>query len=168
MKLVYLIGEPGIGKTTLMRELTSRMGPAVEMTKPFAHREGAGWIELGRQRGMFSGTDGLSMSVQPDAIVWLRTRPAPLVLGEGDRLGTGSFLDAVGAYAEVRLVGLVAPPAVAAERRANRGQDFAFNAQWLKGRISKVERLLPRCSLILDAREPVERLVKQLSLEVER
>ena len=140
MKLIYLIGEPGVGKTTAMRELTSRLGPAVETTKPFAHRVGADWMELGRERGTFSGTDALSMSVQPMAIGFLRQAARDnlvrLVLGEGDRLGTGSFLDAVGVFADVRLVGLVAPPEVAAARRELRGSRQAET--WLKGRINKV------------------------------
>ena len=168
MRMVYLIGEPGIGKTTLMREYTHRLGPAVEMTKPLAYRMGAGWLELGRQRGMFSGTDGLSMSVQPLAIAWLRTLPATLVLGEGDRLGNASFMEAVGAYAEVRCVAMVAPPEVGAERRANRAQPFTFNDTWLKGRISKVNNLLPQCTRILDATLPTPELANLLALEVER
>lgn len=154
MKLIYLIGEPGVGKTTTMRELTSQLGPAVQVDKPLAHRIGAGWMELGKQRGLFSGTDALSMSVQPTAIVWLKRlaerNEVGTVLGEGDRLGTASFLDAVERFAEVRLVVLTAAPGVAEQRRDSRGQTFAFNPQWLKGRISKVERLKPRADRIID------------------
>jgi dephospho-CoA kinase len=167
MRMVYLIGEPGIGKTTLMRELTGRLGPAVEMTKPLAHRLGAGWLELGRQRGTFSGTDGLSMSVQPLAVAWLRTLPSRLVLGEGDRLGNASFMEMVGVYADVRLAALTAPPEVGEERRRNRPQQFTFNPTWVKGRISKVERQLERADLVLDARRPVRELADELMLLVE-
>lgn len=167
MKVLYLIGEPGIGKTSAMRELTDRLGPSVEMTKPFAHRMGDLWAEMGRRRGTFSGTDSLSMSVQPLAIEWLRSRPAPLVLGEGDRLGNASFFDQVSTFADLRIVGLVGAPGVAARRRELRGSEQ--DPQWLRGRMSKVERLLPRAIRIIDSTQLSPREVAdELSKEVSR
>lgn len=169
MRIIYLIGEPGIGKTTLMTAFTDRLGPAEPRRKPFAHRMGDDWLELGERRGMFSGTDALSMSVAPRAIEWLRDEhPASLVLGEGDRLGTRSFFDQVSTFADLRIVALVAPPAVAAVRRAERAQPFMFNPRWLKGRITKVERLLPRASLLLNAELPVNELVEMMEVGVYR
>lgn len=163
MRVVYLIGEPGIGKTTLMREYTNRLGPAVEMTKPLAHRIGAGWLELGERRGTFSGTDALSMSVQPLAVGWLRTEPAPLVLGEGDRLGNGSFFDQVEEFADLTVVALIGPPELGEQRRRDRVQDFAFKEQWVKSRVTKVDRLKPRARVLLNAANPPELLADELA-----
>jgi hypothetical protein len=178
VKLIYLIGEPGIGKTTTMRALTGKLGPAVELDKPFAHRLGAGWMELGQQRGMFSGTDALSMSVQPLAVAFLKhvaseqgvsARGVPLVLGEGDRLTTGSFFTAVAEFADLRVVRLIGPDGLAKERRDNRGQPFTFNEKWLKGRISKVERLTVEWDAAkLNAANRPEELADELMELIER
>ncbi len=97
--LVYLYGPPGVGKSTLMAELTRSCERAGSSATRLPHDilfrgnklRGA---ELGRRRESFSGTDALSMSIQPEAISWVRTAPYRLILGEGARLATRGFVEA--------------------------------------------------------------------------
>lgn len=95
-ELLYIFGEPGAGKSTLMAYLTRGLD-VIEISKPFAmrHYPDADVTELGpRRRGGFPGTDGLSMSVQPTVIEWLRNDGPSRVIAEGDRLANGRFFEA--------------------------------------------------------------------------
>jgi hypothetical protein len=153
MRLVYVVGAPGAGKSTLCAR--ARVGRrAVVVDDPVRHTlvvdqrdDSLAYAELGVPRATFSGTDVLAMNVQPRAVEWLATRPYDVVLGEGDRLGNASFLDAMrGAGVDVVVAWLDTPPGAAALRRANRAAEVgrAQNEAWVKGRISKVERLVQR------------------------
>lgn len=148
--LVYLIGPPAVGKSTLMRELTRGCQREAE-AKPFAHdwlydpaergvqltRLG---IELGRRRADFPGTDTLAMNVAPVARQWIATRPNPLILAEGDRLANMAFLLAAQAVGYVvNVVYLHAEPDVLDARSQQRGS--AQNAAWRKGRTTKSSNL---------------------------
>jgi hypothetical protein len=163
MDLVYLIGEPGSGKTTLMAELVGRLEWKQE-AEPIPHiwyGDGVA-CQIGVRREGFAGTDGLSMSIQPKAVAWILNRPATLVLAEGDRLANDGFFKAAkrAGYA-LWLVYLNLPPELAVERRAARGS--TQNATWLAGRVTKVKRLAERWyHLTLPAEEPPEALVDRL------
>lgn len=99
--------------------------------------------ELGVARAAFSGTDGLSMSVQPKVLQWMEAMEPELVLGEGDRLTNGSFfLGVLELGYELRLAHLRVPPEVASARRLARAQELGRPAQndtWVRGRKTKVE-----------------------------
>jgi ribose 1,5-bisphosphokinase PhnN len=145
-RVVYIIGAPGAGKTTLMRE-TMAPYQTIQHAAPFAHIEydhpTERVVQLGKDRGTFSGTDALSMSVQPNVMKWLQYCDYETIMAEGDRLANDKFFDACESTLDGLVLVLVdTDPEVAAARRKMRGskQDPA----WLKGRITKVEHLRKR------------------------
>jgi hypothetical protein len=147
MNLVYLIGAPGVGKSTLMAELTAGCH-RLPRTHPLGHdllvdvasAQPVG-VELGRHRPGFPGTDTLPLNVSPVACRWVADGgPGPLLLAEGDRLAHAGFLDAAayGGY-RVHVVHVVAPPEVIDARCAARGS--AQNEAWRRGRVTKTAGL---------------------------
>jgi energy-coupling factor transporter ATP-binding protein EcfA2 len=164
MELLYLIGVPGAGKSTLFKELT-RLQPSAPRKHPFAHiyYPMINAVQLGADRPGHSGTDALSMSVQRTACAWLDTRPADYVIAEGDRLGNSKFFEwCVDNGIELTVVHLYVTEDLADARRKQRGSDQ--NAQWLKGRVTKVEGLAERwADIVLDGREAPNDLAETLS-----
>jgi hypothetical protein len=145
--LVYLSGEPGTGKTSLMRELTApwsaitidgsidapaRVAYYTNPRQPPATDDGLWWwerpelaaVEIGRHRPMFSGTDALPQTVIKPAEVYLLSgqaaRETSLLLAEGARLANRRFLSAA-LEADWRIVLVhLANAAAAGERRRAR------------------------------------------------
>lgn len=145
--LLYVIGQPGSGKSTLLAALTAGLEPLSVESKPFAHIVwGPGVVELGARREAFSGTDALSMSVQPKVLAWFEQEAPAYVIGEGDRLANGKFFSGVlGLGWGLELAVLRCSAAVAEHRRAGRAAALGTkpqNPQWLAGRISKTRTLL--------------------------
>lgn len=138
--LLYVIGVPGSGKTTLVRELVLGRRRRV-VPKPFAHTVYEdGLVQLGRDRQGHGGTDALSMSVQPHVIAALQAGAWERILAEGDRLAnTGFFAAAQGAGYGLTVVLLTLPAEAAAARRSARGTHQ--DERWLRGRESKVANL---------------------------
>ena len=154
--LIYLIGYPGSGKSTVMAGAlgaTRRDGEPIRTIErvekqPFAHTIYTdGIIELGRYREVYSGTDTLSLGVQPKVLDWMGKSNAEVIVGEGDRLGNAKFFAAVEAQGRaVQVVYLKCAELVARHQAWDRGS--RFNEAWLKGRITKVNRLFEELSLI--------------------
>jgi hypothetical protein len=155
-RLVYVIGVPGSGKTTAMRAALSGY-LASPRQRPFAHVDyELGEIRmLGRWRDGSSGTDALGLNVQPTVVEWLERLGSGVVVGEGDRLGNRSFLEAVRRLGiETTVVMIDVPLELAESRRVQRGsrQDGA----WVRGRITKVYGLSDLVDVRLDGRrDPV-------------
>lgn len=144
MNLGYLIGEPGSGKTTLLNAATAGIS-LKEFEKPFSYNLLGGTIvELGKRRDAFSGTDALSMSVQPLVLAWL-SKATSDVVGEGDRLCNNSFFLGAMAWAKLSLVHVSVPPGEADRRRKQRAATLGTKQQnetWLRGRQTKIRRIL--------------------------
>lgn len=165
MKVVYLIGQPGAGKTTVTRAVTFGLIDDLHRV-PFKHVDWsqpdgrAAWTELGWPRDEFGGTDTLGMHVQPLVLGWLEAREG-VVFGEGDRLGNASFFEAVRAsQTGLTVVWLDTPDDVAAARRLGRGS--TQNEAWLRGRVTKVARLAEQADVRLDGTLPAVEHVETL------
>jgi hypothetical protein len=149
MNLLYVVGAPGAGKSTLMAELTAGAARVPRPGPPPHDQMGERAAELGRRREGFSGTDALSMSIQPVAVRWITGCPFPLVLGEGARLAnTGFLLAARRAGYTVTLPYLDAPAWVLDQRCTARGS--AQNGQWRRGAATRAARIA--ALMELDAR----------------
>lgn len=139
----YIIGQPGAGKTTLVRALTDGLHKQA-VTWPVAHivYPDVSAIQLGADRDDFGGTDALGMSVQPKALDFLDWAQSNWhgAFAEGDRLANGKFFEAVIALGyELEVIHLDASDELAAARRAARGS--TQNEGWVKGRVTKTRRL---------------------------
>lgn len=141
--LIYLIGEPGSGKTTLMRAATAEY-PRIEFAKPIAHEmlfNPAGLavaIELGKNRPPFSGTDTLGMSAITAAEHLIRTTYVPVILAEGARLANNRFLTNAHQYNyQIHLILITSQHAP--QRRQQRGT--TQNPAWIKGATTRANNL---------------------------
>ena len=145
MQLVYFMGLPGVGKSTLVTALTGHL-VRIPQDKPVPHellehpvRAHLAAVEVGRSRISARGTDALSMSIMPKAIDWIRNRPSRLVLAEGDRLASMRFFTAAQAAGyHVTLVHCHAEPALVEQRQPGKSR----SASWLRGQATKVRNLL--------------------------
>lgn len=156
--LVYIVGPPGVGKSSVMEALTAEcdrlsaisLVPHDVLCIPRDDDAPADvGIEIGKRRDTFSGTDALGMSIQPKAVEWIATRPHRLVLGEGARLATVGFLHAARAAGyTVHLVHLSAGDNALADRRTGRGSDQ--NPVWVRGATTRARRIMERMAVDAD------------------
>jgi hypothetical protein len=145
-RAVYVIGPPGVGKTTAVRLGLALAGFRTLATDcpldprwpllrgQMLHRGGHSLgVLLGVARQEFAGTDGLSMAVHPQAVAWARGGLLPaVVVGEGQRLATAAFLLGLHQRCRVLVLHLTADPATTAHRRWRRGHSKP-NARWVEG-----------------------------------
>lgn len=153
MKFTYLLGDPGVGKSTAMRWIRFHLGvQARQVDKPFAHQL---WmkdgvveaVEFGAIRPPFPGTDTLSMSVIEKAIPYteaLAMKRVP-IWAEGDRLANNRFFEAVRAAGyTLQLFYLTAPAEIVADRRETRAKTHGLKIQdgvWVQSRSTKARAL---------------------------
>ena len=149
---LYVIGEPGVGKTTAIRELMKIDGAEIkrEIEKPK-------WTIIGdvalagHYRGQtFDGGDTVPYTGASAALEYWREHILPtnkLTIFDGDRFSTQPSLDFLRACG-VRVAGvlLVAPSEMTIARRAQRGSNQ--NATWLKGRITKANNFASKINAI--------------------
>lgn len=154
-KALYIVGGPGSGKSTLMAETLQgwKPGPYHKWTarEMFGHylqhpEKGSG-AYLGHLRPEYPGTDALSLSVAPQALLWLQALPLlglDWVFGEGARLSHLGFLQSLDLVTDLTIVHLKVDPAEAARRRAARGGKL-LSEQYCKVATSKADNVAQAC-----------------------
>ena len=79
MKVIAIGGEPGSGKTTLMNRIIShyKFEPKYDSFKlvPYMQKDNIYLLGKYEEGEVFSGTDRMSMAVQPEAIKFLASLP---------------------------------------------------------------------------------------------
>lgn len=141
---LFVIGAPGVGKTTAIRELVPELRPDSHLTR--TEIEKPKWtvcgstVLAGHYRGqIFDGGDTVPYSGARAALEYWKVHLLPaatLTIFDGDRFSTQPSLDFV-REAGVRIVGvhLEAPTDVMSSRREARGSNQ--NETWIKGRVTK-------------------------------
>jgi hypothetical protein len=156
-KILFVVGEPGIGKSTLIDSAFGHL-ERVELD----HRAAGGpmrellWhngeligCELGRRAGKhpegYPGTDTMSQTAIVGVDDWLRSGADGLkiVVLEGTRLMNKRFVTAAQTGGHTLDVFYLYGPEVARERRAARGSQQ--NEQWLKGRQTAARNFYTLC-----------------------
>lgn len=152
-RMIYLVGAPGAGKSTLMERLTHGMpragvtGTAVGhgVTHDILFDQASGeliGVELGARRDLFSGTDTMPSSVIERAIPWIQTQPYPLILGEGARLANKRFLAAAVEAGYAVVLAVLDHDDITAWRTARAAAiGREQNPSWVKGRVTATDNL---------------------------
>jgi uridine kinase len=160
MKVIAIFGEPGSGKTTLMKKLMEKYGfdktidDSVKLV-PFHKKDNLYILGKYEDGQVFGGTDRMSMAVQPEAIKFLDSLsnkdPNAVVIFEGDRLSTSSFLEHCFEKYDIDMFYLNTNKDVRAERYKERGSNQ--DETWLRGRESKISNIRSNFILMFDIQE---------------
>jgi GTPase SAR1 family protein len=150
VKLIGIVGMPGTGKTTMMREwiekrewvkdtplklLDSMINPEKSIRLFGKYEEG----------DTFAGTDKLSMAVQPVAIEYLNNPTHDVNIFEGDRLTSVKFFqEAERLGHEVHIIVLEVSDATREQRYKDRGSDQSET--FINGRRTKVQNIIDNFS----------------------
>jgi cytidylate kinase len=153
MRVIAIGGEPGSGKTTLMKRIIERFGvePKYNEVKfvPYLQKDNIYILGKYEEGEVFAGTDRMSMAVQPEAIKFLATLPADsVVLYEGDRLFTASFLEDCLEKYDLEIVYLSTEKRVRLDRYKERGSEQSES--WLQGRETKISNILTNMTLMFN------------------
>jgi uridine kinase len=153
MKIIAIGGEPGSGKTTLMKEIIKNLGvtPKYDSFKlvPYLQKDNIYILGKYEDGEIFSGTDRMSMAVQPEAIKFLATLPNnAIVLFEGDRLFTASFLEHCLENYDLSIIYLSTSKETRNERYKERGSNQ--NETWLQGRETKISNIMTNMNLMFN------------------
>jgi len=165
MKVIYLIGLPGTGKSTVMKEFMSRTGGwyndrPVDLLD--SHVSGnirvLGKYEEGET---FSGTDRLSMAVSPKAVEFVSTKPNEFIVGEGDRLNNKGFFSACGD--DLTIIHLTVADTTRDKRYKERGSDQSEKfIQTVRTKVNNIiEEFGPRATLFGEEAGCVETFVHE-------
>lgn len=143
--VIAIVGVPGSGKSTLMKEymnewLWKESKPVDLLEGYFCEDTNAFLMGKYEEGEVFSGTDRLSMAVQPKAIEYLEGEPADVVIFEGDRLTTTSFFQAVKHLGhQLVIIELTVPDDVRLQRYIDRGSDQS--EQFIQSRFTKLRNI---------------------------
>ena len=150
-RMIYLVGQPGAGKSTLMASLTKGLvrstiddsGTLVPHDVLVDRVTGAVvGAEIGKRRGAFSGTDALASSIINKAVLWVHTQPYGLLLAEGARLANKRFIDSAAEAGYAVILGLLDhDQADAWRKQRSKALGREQNPSWVKGRLISSRKL---------------------------
>jgi dephospho-CoA kinase len=153
MKVVAIGGEPGAGKSTLMKEIIKHYAvePKYDAFKlvPYLQKQNIYILGKYEEGEVFSGTDRMSMAVQPEAVKFLESLSNDsTVLFEGDRLFTASFLEHCLDKYDLNIIYLSTTKQIREERYKERGSNQ--NETWLQGRETKISNIMSNMTLMFN------------------
>lgn len=148
MNVIIVIGEPGTGKTTLMKQLMSSIGNWDQHFSDYPlvpYHQNAKTIVLGKYEDdkVFAGTDTMSMAVQPNAkefMLQCQKNGIQNVVFEGDRLSNLSFLQFCIENFNVHVYYLKVSKEIREERYKARGSNQS--EKFIAGRVTKYRNLV--------------------------
>lgn len=145
-KITMIIGEPCVGKSTLMRKVMGLGMWKYDGTTKYVpcHWQQPNRCILGRYddaEHKFPGTDRMSMACQPRVIEFIKRNPGTTFLFEGDRLGNEKMVRALREIPGVDLlvIHVRVDDRVLAERRAAERQDQ--DEKFVRSRVTKIRNL---------------------------
>jgi thymidylate kinase len=157
MDTIYLIGQPGSGKTTLTKEFQKNWAKINLYDKPFKYIEHEttdyGKVyTLGWGREHFGGTDTLGNTVINHMAQFYKdaNEKGATIFGEGDRLANTRFFELAENYGTLHLFYLTTDDEEAERRRQERSSKTGKeqNPSWVKGRATKHQNLAKRFNAV--------------------
>ena len=153
MRVIAIGGEPGSGKSTLMKEIINHYGvqPKYNSFKlvPYLQKDNIYVLGKYEEGEVFSGTDRMSMAVQPEAVKFLKSLSNnSIVLFEGDRLFTASFLEHCLDKYNLSIIYLSTTKQIREDRYKERGSNQ--NETWLQGRETKISNIMSNMTLMFN------------------
>lgn len=157
MKVIIISGEPGTGKSSLVKTLLPADSEAFSRGLVKGHRKGSVlFVGIYGTNTKYPGTDRLSMAVQPELLRQIKDEYANAgihtVVMEGDRITNPSMVSALaelGIHTKVYV--LKVDQDVLQARRQKRGD--TFDEKWLTGRVTKNRNFAQKAGEVSDACE---------------
>lgn len=171
MRVLFVVGAPGVGKTTFVREALLTQDAYLVQSPKWTVSEATRVVAAGHYLGAtFDGADTVPYNGVKPALQFWKERFLPddafdLTVFDGDRFSNRPAVDTLKACGvKLLCMHLTAPDTVADARRAERGSQQ--NSTWIKGRVTKARNFAALDvfdrTLELDASPPVEALARQL------
>lgn len=143
-KLIGIVGMPGTGKTTLMREWMSKRewtpDTPIQLLDSY-HSDNIRLFGKYELNETFAGTDKLSMAVMPVAIQYMQNPTHDVNIFEGDRLTSVNFFTQCRDMGhDVSIVVLEVSDAVREQRYKDRGSEQSDT--FIQGRRTKINNIM--------------------------